>query len=45
MGPVQIRVRDNLVRRWRTPARLVFRRVSVTYERGVVTPDERAMES
>src|SRR5439155_8037919 len=42
--PIQVRVRDDLARRRRSPCRLVLRRVSVADKRRVVPPDERAVK-
>ena len=42
--PVQVRVRDDLLRRRRAPGRLVLRRVGVADEGRVVPPGERAVE-
>jgi hypothetical protein len=44
IGPIQIRVRDDLVRRRRSPCRAVLRRVGVTDKGYVVPPDERAVD-
>src|SRR5207253_9638033 len=42
--PVQVRVRDDLVWRRRSPLRLIARRVSVADQGGVVSPDECAVD-
>ena len=42
--PVQVRMRDDLVRRRRPPCRLIPRRVGVVDQGRVVAPDERAVE-
>src|SRR6266702_6774520 len=44
VGPVQVRVRDDLVRRRRPPCRLVLRRVRGADTGRVVPPGERAVE-
>src|SRR5271169_4397081 len=42
--PVQVCVRDDLIRRRCPPRRVVLRRVGVADKVHVVTPDERAVE-
>ena len=44
VGPVEIRVRDDLVRRRRSPLRVVLGGVRVADQRRVVTPDERTVQ-
>jgi hypothetical protein len=44
VGPVQVRVRDDRLRRRRSPGRLVPGRVRVTDQGRVVSPGERAVE-
>src|SRR5271165_1552562 len=44
VGPVQVRVRDDLVGGRRPPRRLVLRRVGVTDQDRVVPPDEATVE-
>ena len=44
VAPVQVRVRNDLIRRRRSPRRHVIRRVGVADKSRVVAPDERAVE-
>src|SRR2546428_6670988 len=44
VGPVQVRMRDDLGRRRRSPCRQVFRGVSVLDQGRVVSPDERPVK-